>query len=51
MNDLYTNFKTMVKEAVTESMQEIMKDVASPGKKLPEYLNLKIAAEYPGQTH
>jgi excisionase family DNA binding protein len=50
MNDLDAYIKAMVKEAVTESMQEIMKDIPAPGKKFPEIMTLKIAAEYLGMS-
>jgi len=50
MTDFESNFKTMVKEAVVESLRELMKDNPVSDRKFPGYMNHSTAAEYLGMT-
>ena len=50
MNDFETNFKSMVKEAVAESLKDLMKGMTVPVKYYPDYMNQKLACEYLGMN-
>jgi excisionase family DNA binding protein len=51
MTDFETTFKSMLKEAMAESVKELMKGMAAPPEKVyPEYMNQKLACEYLGMN-